>query len=54
MCMKSNLMNPHRVSQNPLEPNWSSKSSQKQSKSADTGQTGYAIKKVTRTFNFDF
>ena len=54
MCMKLNFMNTHRVSQNPLEPNWSSKSSQKQSKSADTGQTGCAIEKMTQTVNFDF
>ena len=47
MCMKLNFMNTHRVSQNSLEPYRYSKSSQKQSKSADMGQTGYAIEKVT-------
>ena len=54
MCMKLNFMNTHRVGQNSLEPYRSSKSSQKQSKSADMDQTGYAIEKVTRTVNFDF
>ena len=52
--MKSNFMNTHRVGQNSLEPYRSSKSSQNQSKSADMGQTGNAIEKVTRTVNFDF
>ena len=46
-------MNPHRVAQNSLEPYRPSKSSHKQSKSADMDQTGYAIEKVTRTVNFD-
>ena len=54
MCMKLNFMNTHRVIQNLLEHYRSSKSSQKQSKSADMGQTGYAIEKVTQTVNFDF
>ena len=45
MCMKLNFMNTHRVVQNSLEPYRSSKSSQKQSKSADMAQTGYAIEK---------
>ena len=54
MYRKLNFMNIHRVGQNSLEPYRSSKSSQKQSKSADMGQTGYAIDKVTRTVNFDF
>ena len=53
MCMKLNFMNTHRVVQNSLEPYRSSKSSQKQSKSADMAQTGYAIEKVTRTVNCD-
>ena len=53
MCMKLNFMNTHRVVQNSLEPYRSSKSSQKQSKSADMAQTGYAIEKVTRTVNYD-
>ena len=53
MCMKLNFMNTHRVVQNSLEPYRSSKSSQKQSKSADMAQTGYAIEKVTQTVNFD-
>ena len=52
MCMKLNSMNTHRVDQNSLEPYRSSKSSQKQSKCADMGQTGYAIEKLTRTVNF--
>ena len=51
--MKLSFMNTHRVSQNSLEPYMSSESSQKQSKSADMDQTGYAIEKVTRTVNFD-
>jgi hypothetical protein len=51
MCMKLNFMNTHRVGQNSLEPYRSSKSSQKQSKSADMDQTGYAIEKVTRTLS---
>ena len=40
-------MNTHRVGQNSLEPYRSSESSQKQSKSANMDQTGYAIEKVT-------
>ena len=44
--MKLNFMNTHRVVQNSLEPYRSSKSSQKQSKSADMAQTRYAIEKI--------
>ena len=43
--MKLNFMNTHRVIQNSLEPYRSSESSQKQSKSANMDQTGYAIKR---------
>jgi len=50
--MKLNFMNTHRVVQNSLEPYRPSKSSHKQSKSADMDQTGYAIEKVTRTVIF--
>ena len=46
-------INPRRVAQNSLEPCRPSKSSHKQSKSADMDQTGYAIEKVTRIVNFD-
>ena len=53
LCMKLSFMNPHRVAQNSLEPYRPSKSSHKQSKSADMDQTGYAIEKVTQTVNFD-
>ena len=51
--MKLSFMNTHRVGQNSLEPYKSSESSQKQSKSADMAQTGYAIEKMTRTVNCD-
>ena len=51
MCRNLNFMNTHRVGQNSLEPYRSSKSSQKQSKSADMDQTGYAIEKVTQTLS---
>ena len=47
MCMKLNFMNTQRVIQNSLEAYRSSESSQKQSKSADMDQTGYAFEKVT-------
>ena len=41
-------MNTHRAGQKSLQPYRPSKSSQKQSKSANMGQTGYAMEKVTR------
>jgi hypothetical protein len=46
--MKLKIMKTHRVGQKSLEPYRPSKSSQKQSKTADMGQTGYAMEKVTR------
>jgi hypothetical protein len=46
--MKLKNMKTHRVGQKSLEPYRPSKSSQKQSKTADMGQTGYAMEKVTR------
>ena len=49
--MKLSFMNTHRVGQNSLEPYRSSESSQKQSKSANMDQTGYAIEKVTWTLS---
>ena len=45
--MNLSFMNTQRVGQNSLEPYRSSEGSQKQSKSADMDQTGYAIEKVT-------
>ena len=45
ICMKLKMMNTHRVGRKSLGPYRPSKSSQKQSKSADMGQTGYAMKK---------
>ena len=45
MCMKLKMMNTHRVGQKSLEPYRPSKSSPKQSESADMGQTGYAMEK---------
>ena len=41
--MKLKIMKTHRVGQKSLEPYRPSKSSQKQSKTADMGQTGYAM-----------
>ena len=49
MRMKLNLVTTHRVGQNSLESYRNSKSSQKQSESADRGQTGYAIEKMPQT-----
>ena len=48
MCMKPKVMNTHRVGQKSLQPYRPSKSSQKQSKSANMGQTGYTMEKVTQ------
>ena len=48
MCMKLKMMNTHRAGQKSLQPYRPSKSSQKQSKSANMGQTGYAMEKVTQ------
>ena len=42
------MMNSHRAGQKSLQPYRPSKSSQKQSKSANMGQTGYAMEKVTQ------
>ena len=42
------MMNTHRAGQKSLQPYRPSKSSQKQSKSANMGQTGYAMEKVTQ------
>ena len=42
------MMNTHRAGQKSLQSYRPSKSSQKQSKSANMGQTGYAIEKVTQ------
>ena len=46
--MKLKIMTTHRLGQKSLEPYRPSKSSQKQSKTADMGQIGYAMEKVTR------
>ena len=48
MCMKPKVMNTHRVGQKSLQPYRSSKSSQKQSKSANMGKKCYAMEKVAQ------
>ena len=48
MCMKPKVMNTHRVGQKSLQPYRPSKSSQKQSKSANMGQKVYAMEKVAQ------
>ena len=48
MFMKPKMMNTHRVDEMSLQPYRPSKSSHKQSKSANKGQTGYAMEKVTQ------
>ena len=48
MFVKPKMMNTHIVDQKSLQPYRPSKSSHKQSKSANMGQTGYAMEKVTQ------